>query len=263
MFKFCSLYSGSSGNCSLIQSDNTKILIDAGESCKKISTALNSINVNPDEINAILITHEHSDHIKGIATLSKKYNIPVFANKETWDAMKAEREKLAENNIFYFNVNEKFNINDLEIYAFPIPHDAANPCGFNVFHDNKKLSVATDIGHMTSNIINNLANSSFLMLEANYDPQVLQCSSYPYTLKQRIAGPNGHLSNDMAGKTISYLSKCGLKTAMLGHLSKENNFPELAYKSVVEQLIENNVDENSLRLSVATRLGISPIVDVS
>lgn len=262
MFKFCSLYSGSSGNCSLIQSDNTKILIDAGESCKKISAALTSINIEPNEINGILITHEHSDHIKGIATLSKKYNIPIFANKETWEAMKSEKEKILENNIFYFNINEKFNINDLDILAFSIPHDAANPCGFNVFHNNQKLSVATDIGHMTSNIVNNLVNSSFLMLESNYDSKVLQCSSYPYLLKQRIAGPNGHLSNDMAGQTISYLSKFGLKTAMLGHLSKENNFPELAYKTVVEQLIQNNIDENSLRLSVATRLGVSSIIDV-
>ncbi len=262
MFKFCSLYSGSSGNCSLIQSDYTKILIDAGESCKKISTALTSINVDPNEIDGILITHEHSDHIKGIATLSKKYDIPIFANKETWDAMKSEKEKISENNISYFNINKKFSINDLEILAFPIPHDAANPCGFNVFHNNTKLSVATDIGHMTSSIVNSLANSSFLMLEANYDPKVLQCSPYPYSLKQRIAGPNGHLSNDMAGQTISYLSKFGLKTAMLGHLSKENNFPELAYKTVVEQLMQNNIDENSLRLSVATRLGVSSIIDV-
>lgn len=262
MFKFCSLYSGSSGNCSLVQSDNTKILIDAGESCKKICTALTSINVNPNDLNGILITHEHSDHIKGISTLAKKYNIPIFANKETWNAMNIDINKLSNDNIKYFNIDEKFNINDLEILAFSIPHDAANPCGFNVFHDNKKLSVATDIGHMTSNIINNLTNSSFLMLEANYDPKVLQCSPYPYMLKQRIAGPNGHLSNDMAGQTISYLSKFGLKTAMLGHLSKENNFPELAYKTVVEQLIQNNIDENSLRLSVATRLGVSSIVDV-
>ncbi len=262
MFKFCSLCSGSSGNCSLIQSDNTKILIDAGESCKKICTALNSINVEPNEIDAILVTHEHSDHIKGISTFSTKYNTPVFANAETWNAMPSEKSKVAENNISYFNLNEKFNIKDLEIFAFPIPHDAVNPCGFNVFYKNKKLSVATDIGHMTKDIINNLINSSFLLLEANYDPKVLQCSPYPYLLKQRIAGPNGHLSNDMAGQTISYLSKYGLKTAMLGHLSKENNFPELAYKTVVEQLIENNVDESTLNLSVATRYEATPIIDV-
>ena len=115
---------------------------------------------------------------------------------------------------------------------------------------------------MTKDIVKNLVHSSFLLLEANYEPKVLQCSSYPYLLKQRIAGPNGHLSNEMAGQTISYLTKYGLKTAMLGHLSKENNFPELAYKTVVDQLIENNIDESSIKLSVAKRYEISPIIDV-
>lgn len=232
-----------------------------GESTKKIAESLQSINVNPTEINAILITHEHSDHIKGLGTFSKKYNIPVFANAETWNAMPKERLKIAENNINIFTF-DKFNIGDIEVIPFSIPHDAANPCGFNIFHNNKKISVATDIGHMTSDIITNLTNSSFIMLEANYDPEILKCSSYPYSLKQRISGPFGHLSNDMAGKTISYLSKFGLNNVMLGHLSKENNFPELAYKTVVEQLMENNINENNLRLCVANRFNTSEIINV-
>lgn len=262
MFKFCSLYSGSTGNSSLIQTENTKILIDAGESAKKISQALNSINVEPTEINAILITHEHSDHIKGVGTFSKKYNIPVYANSETWNAMPTQKEKVTSDNIKYFKF-EKFNIGDLSILPFSIPHDAANPCGFNIYYKDKKISVATDIGHMTTEVVNNLTNSSFILLEANYDPNILKCSSYPYQLKQRIAGPNGHLPNDIAGKTISYLVQHGLNTVMLGHLSKENNFPELAYKTVVEQLIENNVNEDLFNLSVADRYNVSPIIDVS
>lgn len=262
MFKFCSLYSGSTGNSSLIQTENTKILIDAGESAKKISEALYSINIEPTQIDAILITHEHSDHIKGVGTFSKKYNVPVYANTETWNAMSTQREKINNENIKYFNF-KKFDIGDLSILPFSIPHDAANPCGFNVYYNNKKISVATDIGHMTTDIVSNLTNSSFILLEANYDPNILKCSSYPYSLKQRIAGPNGHLSNDAAGETISYLVKHGLNTVMLGHLSKENNFPELAYKTVVEQLIENNVNEDLFNLSVADRYNVSPIIDVS
>lgn len=261
MFKFCSLYSGSSGNSSLIQTENTKILIDVGESAKKITDALNSINIDPTGIDAILITHEHSDHIKGISTFSKKYNIPVYANKETWDCLKQHKEKLDEENIKYFSFN-KFNIGDLSIVPFSIPHDAANPCGFNVYHKDKKISIATDIGHMTNEIVENLTNSSFVLLEANYDLNVLKCSRYPYPLKQRISGPNGHLSNDVAGKTISYLANHGLKTVMLGHLSKENNFPELAYKTVVEHLIENNINNDSFKLSVADRYNVSPIIDI-
>lgn len=262
MFKFCSLYSGSTGNCSLVQTDTTKILIDVGESSKKIVEALNSINVDANLIDAILITHEHSDHVKGLGTFSNKFHVPVYANIETWDAMKKQKDKIEQDKINTFTFN-KFSIGDIEINPFSIPHDAANPCGFNLYHDNKKMSIATDIGHMSSEIIKHLTNSSFMLLEANYEPEILKCSSYPYLLKERIKGPNGHLSNTDAGKTISYLVNHGLNKVMLGHLSKENNFPELAYKTVVEELMENNISENSLRLSVADRYKVSPIIDVS
>ena len=261
MFQFCSLYSGSTGNSSIVQSNKTKILVDVGESAKKIAEALASINVDPFSINAILITHEHSDHVKGLAVFSKKYNVPVYANVETWNAMQKYKEKLNKENIKTFTFN-KFKIGDIEVKPFSIPHDAANPCGFNLFHDNKKMSIATDIGHMSKEIITNLSDSSFLLLEANYEPEILKCSSYPYMLKERIKGPNGHLSNSDAGKTISYLVDHGLNKVMLGHLSKENNFPELAYKTVVEELIEHNYNENSLSLSIANRYETSPIIDV-
>lgn len=261
MFKFCSLCSGSSGNSSLIQTENTKILVDVGESAKKLSESLKTLNIEPTEIDAILITHEHSDHIKGLGTFSKKYNIPVYANIETWNAMPNQKEKVDAGNIRYFNF-DKFTLGNLSILPFSIPHDAANPCGFNIYYKNKKISIATDIGHITTEVVNNLTNSSFILLEANYDPNILKCSTYPYVLKQRISGPNGHLSNDTAGETISYLAEHGLNNVMLGHLSKENNFPELAYKTVVEHLIQNNVNNDSFKLSIADRYNVSPIIDV-
>ena len=261
MLNFCSLYSGSSGNSFFVETPNTKILIDAGVSCKKIETALNDININPSSLDGILVTHEHIDHVQALGTLSKKYDLPVFVNQETLDAMPKQRDKISDKNIKLFKVNDNFEIGDLKIHSFSIPHDAANPCGFSLYKDDKKISIATDIGHMTNSILKNLEESLFVLLEANYDPEILRCTSYPFSLKSRIAGPTGHLSNEIAGKTISYLLQSGLKNAMLGHLSKESNFPELAYQTVVDELISNN-NENKLSLSVASRDNHSEIIEV-
>ena len=177
--------------------------------------------------------------------------------------MPAEKQKISLENQNVFNVYESFKIKDFKIYPFSIPHDAANPCGFNIFCSNKKISIATDIGHIDDNIFKNLENSSFILLESNYDPEILKVGSYPYTLKQRILGPTGHLSNDMAGKAVCKLINSGLQGVMLGHLSKENNFPDLAYKTVIENLISNNYTENSISLSVASRNEPSKIIDIA
>ena len=262
MFKFCSLYSGSSGNSLFIETQNTKLLIDAGVSSKKIETALNDINIDPSTLDGILVTHEHIDHVQGLGTLSKKFDLPVFVNQETLDSMPKQKDKISEKNVKTFKISDKFEIGDLEIKPFSIPHDATNPCGFNIWKNNKKISIATDIGHMTNPILKSLEESLFIMLEANYDPEVLRCSPYPFTLKSRIAGPTGHLPNEMAGKTISHLLKSGLKNAMLGHLSKQSNFPELAYKTVVDELISNNYNEDCISLSVASRDNHSKIITI-
>ena len=150
-----------------------------------------------------------------------------------------------------------FLFQDLTIHPFSTPHDAANPCGFTISDNESKISIATDIGHMTTSIIDNIKNSNFLLLEANYEPDVLKCSSYPFHLKERIASPIGHLSNIEAGKTINYLADFGVKNVMLGHLSNENNFPELAYKSVLEQ-----IENKDLTLNVASRFKPSQIFNV-
>ena len=142
----------------------------------------------------------------------------------------------------------------MKIFPFTVPHDAANPCGFNLFHDDKKISIATDIGHMDNNLLDKLKESSFILLEANYDPDILKYSKYPFQLKQRILSPIGHLSNESSGKTITELTtKYGLKSAMLGHLSKENNFPELALKTVTDELQNKNVTTKDVTIQVASR----------
>lgn len=263
MFNFCSLYSGSTGNCLFIQSNESRILIDAGVSQKKIMSGLASFNITFDDIDAILVTHEHTDHIQNVGSLSKKYDIPVYCNLETLNAMPTQKEKIKEDNQKIFKPNQKFKIKDLEIEAFQIPHDAANPCGFNIFHDDKKISIATDIGHMDNNLLSNLKDSSFILLEANYDPDILKYSKYPFHLKQRILGPTGHLSNETSGKTISALTNSfGLKSAMLGHLSKENNFPELALKTVTDELKEKNITSKDISIDVAPRNCPSKLIKI-
>ena len=230
---------------------------------KKICEALASINSSIEDIDAILITHEHSDHVQSLGLLSKKYNIPIYINEETFNALSnAQKEKISEDKINFFINDKEFYFNDLTIKPFSIPHDAANPCGYNIHNGKRKISIATDLGHINDSILNNLKNSSFILLESNYDPSILQVSKYPYSLKERIKGPKGHLSNETAGKLISALSSNELKEVMLGHLSKENNFPELAYQTVTEELMRNNIDLNTLRLSVANRYNPSKIVEL-
>ena len=262
MFKFCNLYSGSSGNCSFVGTDNINILIDCGESQKKISDALESIGKSINKIDAIIVTHEHSDHVKNLGAISKKYNIPVYANEKTFENMPEQTSLIDEKNKKIFNTDDHFEIGDLKIYPFHIPHDAAEPCGYNIYNEDKKISIATDIGHMDNNILKKLEESQFLLLESNYEPEILKYAKYPYYLKQRIAGPNAHLSNQEAGLTITKLVYSGVNNIMLGHLSKQTNFPELAYKTVMEEIIKSKIN-SELSLNVASRLKPSKVIEVS
>ena len=263
MFNFYNLCSGSSGNSSLLQTDNSKILIDAGGSAKRITEALSSVNVDISSIDAIIVTHEHIDHIQSLGTISKKYNIPVYANIETWNSMPEQKLKILEENQKTFIVNTEFEIKDVLLKPFSIPHDAANPCGFSFFHDEKKASIATDLGHITPEIMDNLSRSKFILLEANYDPNILKCSRYPYPLKLRISGPEGHLSNETCGKVVSKLIPTGLSNVLLGHLSKENNFPELAYKTVAEEVLPKLNNDSDISLGVAKRTGAPTIINIA
>ena len=188
MLNFTSIYSGSSGNSLLVESENTKILVDAGVSAKKITTALDSLDIALEQIDAIIVTHEHIDHVNSLGTLSAKYDIPVYANSKTWDSMPKQKDKINENNRKFFKSNECFEIKDLKIDSFSIPHDAVDPCGFNIYNKEKKISIATDIGNMNKDILSKIDGCDFLLLESNYDSEILKCCRYPYTLKCRIAG---------------------------------------------------------------------------
>ena len=237
-------------------------MIDSGVSGKKIVEALDSINVNPNEIDAILITHEHSDHVQSVGTFSKKFNIPVYANSKTWSKIPKEAEKISNENIFTFKMSEDFVVGDLVIHPFRTPHDAIESCGFNISDGNIKISIATDLGHVTPEIKSCLKGSKFALLESNYEPEVLRICSYPSLLKSRIAGPNGHLSNNMAGQLISDLIESGLATVMLGHLSKESNFPEMAYETVLSELEKKKFKRDTIDLSVASRFEPSKLIEI-
>ena len=241
MIKFCSLYSGSSGNCIFISKDNTKVLIDAGLSGKRIIEALHSIGENPAELSAILVTHEHSDHTRGVGILSRKFNVPIYANERTWNAMEREIGPVSLQNKVCFNTDQEFDIGKICVKAFHIPHDAAEPVGYNFFIENKKITLATDIGHITNSLLAYLEASDLLFLESNHDIEMLKVGPYPWPLKKRIMGDSGHLSNEMAGKVIAYFAGLGMRRFILAHLSKENNFPELAYQTVLNALQEKKI----------------------
>ena len=258
MIKLCSLFSGSSGNCIFISSNNTRILLDAGLSGKRIQLALKEIGEEPCNIDAIIISHEHSDHIKGAGILSRRFDIPIYANQNTWRAMESELGQIKSENRMEFNVDNIFNIKDIAIRAFSIPHDASDTVGFNFMAENKMITTATDIGHMNEELIKNLENSELVFLESNHDVEMLKMGSYPYYLKRRILGDYGHLCNDIAGEIAVHLVRKGTKKIVLGHLSHENNFPQLAYKTVYNCLQENNIivgKEVTLDVALRDRVG--------
>ena len=263
MIKFCSLYSGSSGNAIFISDGKTKILIDTGLSGKRIFEALATIGEKPSELSAVLVSHEHSDHIRGVGIVSRKVDVPIYANQSTWEAMEQSIGPVNLKNKMYFDTGKEFEIGNIVIKAFPIPHDAAEPVGFNFFIGNRKITTATDIGHMNRELLSHIEGSDLLLIESNHDVEMLKVGPYPWSLKKRILGDLGHLSNEMAGKVVAYLAEKGTRNFLLGHLSRENNFPELAYETVRNILREKNIDiEKDIRLSVALRDRVGRVVEM-
>ena len=260
--KFCSLYSGSSGNSIFIASDNTKVLIDAGLAGKKIDDALKHIGEESSSIDGIFITHEHIDHIKGVGVLSRKYDIPIYANDNTWAVMEKNIGKIKEHNIRIMDRRSSITINDLEIRSFNIPHDAIAPVGYTVSYAGKNASVVTDFGVFTEEIRDNIIDSDIILLESNHDVNMLRMGPYPYKLKLRVLGENGHLSNEDCGSAIvSLLKNDKKKQIVLGHLSGTNNHPDLAYQTVVDVLSANGIRPgDDVILQLASRHNPSEII---
>ena len=260
---FCSLYSGSSGNSIFIGSEKTKILVDAGLTGKSIISAMENIGENPGELNGIVVTHEHSDHVKGAGILSRKFDLPIYANEKTWAAMERNLGKIKEHNIKI--VEKNFTIRDLEITSFRVPHDAVACRGYTICHGGKKISIATDMGVFTEEIRSNILESDLVLLESNHDVEMLKFGPYPYDLKRRVLSEVGHLSNVDAGKAALEILKYGKKKIVLGHLSGTNNIPELAFKTVENIFLEEKLSIGmglDVDLALASRIRPSSYTEV-
>ncbi len=238
MPRFCSLFSSSSGNSTFLGSASSGILIDAGVSAKRLTKTLSDREIDPKTLGAIFITHEHSDHISGLRVFASNNNIPVYATEGTISALE---ENGTINGKFPFEIMpiEGVTIGDLYIKSFKTPHDSRESCGYTVtFSDGQRAAVATDIGHINEEIMKNLKGASLVMLESNHDEGMLQNGPYPYYLKRRILSDRGHLSNNKCAEALTSLIKTGSARFFLGHLSAENNFPDLAYQTSLAALSE-------------------------
>lgn len=253
--KLYPLKSSSKGNSTIISSDRTKILVDCGISCKLLGESLVQLNIDPSDLDAILITHEHSDHTKGVGVVSRKYNLPVYANAATWQAMSTQIGKINDINKQFFVTGESFYINDIKIKSFCTSHDAAEPVGYALETSTSKVAIATDMGVVTDEVLSIITGSDVALIEANYDPKLLEIGTYPYELKKRIKSELGHLCNDDCGALAQLLAESGTKEIILGHLSEDNNFPQLALKTVENFLSDALCSKNPPELSVVTRDG--------
>ncbi len=261
--EFATIASGSDGNCVYVGTKYTKILVDAGISGKSIEAGLNAIGVSGSEIDALFITHEHSDHIKGAGVFTRKYGTPIYATYGTWNGGEYKMGKINPLSRMVVSSGENIIINDICLCPFDIPHDANEPVGYNIMTDRHKVTIATDIGHVTKTVLDSLSESNILLLESNHDVDMLINGSYPEPLKRRIYGDEGHLSNETAGKLLACVMCGKLSNVVLGHLSKENNTEKLAYDTVESILNKYKIKLGTyLNMSVAPRSGVAEIIEL-
>lgn len=261
---FCSLASGSSGNCYVVKSEETAILIDAGISTKKIHEGLDELGILRSEIDAVFITHEHSDHIKALPVLTKKNpEWKVFASRGT--SLYLEDKVRECSQLHTFEAGDEICIGDMKLRTMRVSHDALDPVCYSVASGRRQLMILTDTGYVTAEAREEMKSSDLIVLEANHEVNMLKMGAYPYALKLRILGDQGHLSNETAGSVLAEImaEDRRFRQLYLAHLSRENNFPKLA-----EQTVKNILEENSFysdrdyRLEVIRREGISCLTHI-
>ncbi len=264
--RLCSIASGSSGNCVYVGSDTTHLLMDVGISGKRTEAGLAELGLTMKDIDAICITHEHADHISWLGVLARKYGVPIYATRGTVEAIR-KTSSLGQIDESLFRVivpDERCIIKDIALYPVRTSHDAADPVAYRIDHDGRRIGLITDLGCYNDYTVECLRNLDLLYLEANHDVHMLQVGPYPYYLKQRILGERGHLSNESAGKLLSRLLHDNMQAIVLGHLSKENNLPELAYESVRVEVTMSDTEYsgNDFPLYVAKRDVVSEVIEV-
>lgn len=265
--RLCSITSGSSGNCIYVGSDTTHLLVDVGISGKRTMDGLATLDLTGRDVDGILITHEHMDHIAGLGVMARKFHIPIYATPGTIQAIKeCSSVGAIEEELFVpVAADTKTFIKDLVINPMKISHDAAQPVGYRISYGAKKVAVCTDLGYYDDYIVESLKGLDAVLLEANHDVNMLQVGPYPYYLKQRILGNRGHLSNENSGKLLSRILHDNMQAIVLGHLSKENNLPELAYESVCMEITmgDNAYKATDFDIMVANRSECSKVIHIA
>lgn len=238
---FGSLFSGSSGNATYVGNEDGAVLVDVGVSCKRTLAALEQTGLSVKNIKAVLVTHEHSDHICGVDVLCRKLHVPVYASEKTWTAMENTLAGVPSVLRRTFVSSQDFYIGRLNIQPYKLPHDAADHMGYTIFYKGIKVCIATDLGHVPKHFEDMAERADVLLLEANHDVDMLKNGAYPQFLKKRILGKKGHLSNEDAGAVLSRLVQKQVRQVILGHLSRENNTPKQAYDTVCSVLNQQGI----------------------
>lgn len=262
MVRVCTLYSGSSANCTYIENNGKAILIDAGAGVKKTAQALKDIGSDYDKIEAIFITHEHSDHVAGLKTILKYHDrIPVIGNEKTLNAVMQANPEICGKNFHIMSTGATANNGSIRVSSFPTLHDSAECVGYIIDTGNRKIGVMTDVGEETPGATELLCHCDVLVVESNHDYDKLWNGAYPYMLKKRIGGKYGHFSNDQCGELLKKTVDCKVRNIILSHLSKENNTPDLAYNTVSGHLESTGAEiGGDIFLTVAPRNEVSRTV---
>ncbi|HPT21272.1 MAG TPA: MBL fold metallo-hydrolase [Bacteroidales bacterium] len=260
---FCSLSSGSSGNCYYLGNGQNGILIDAGISAKSVCKFLKDIDIPIQNIMGILITHNHIDHIKGLEVLTRRYSLPAFTTQKIWKSVLSPKKKISHDCIREIPLQEKFHLAGFDIEAFPVCHDAPETIGFHICAGDKKITIATDLGHISQTAAPYIKASNLLVIESNYDEQMLANGKYPYYLKERIKSDHGHLGNHQTSDFLADIINDNLSNICLAHLSKNNNTPEIALQTLQQTFSERGIVLNSRqRISILNRNTPTDIINL-